>query len=110
MRLRYWAGMIWSVSTSARLSGMARPRTCSNFCMAVSSVLAKRADIDEMAGDGGGRGHLRADQVGAPAAALAAFEVAVGGGGAALAGEEDIGVHAQAHGAAGLAPFVARII
>ena len=62
-----------------------------------------------MAGDGGGGGHLRADEVGASAAALAAFEVAVAGGGAALAGREDVGVHAQAHGAAGLAPLEAGL-
>ena len=44
------------------------------------------ADVGEVAGDGGGGGHLRADEVGAAAAALAAFEVAVGGGRAAFAG------------------------
>src|ERR1035441_934966 len=65
------------------------------------------ADVGEVAGDGGGGGHLRADEVGAAAAALAAFEVAVGGGGAALAGLEDVGVHAEAHAAAGLAPIEA---
>ncbi len=60
-----------------------------------------------MAGDGGGGGHLGADEVGAASAALAAFEVAVGGGGAALAGLEDVGVHGEAHAAAGLAPLEA---
>src|SRR5579863_1571594 len=40
----------------------------------------------------------------ASAAALAPFEVAVAGGGAALAGRENVRVHAEAHGAAGLAP------
>src|SRR2546430_13836264 len=40
-------------------------------------------------------------------AALAAFEVAVAGGGAAFAGGEDVGVHAEAHAAAGLAPVEA---
>ena len=62
-----------------------------------------------MAGDGGGGGHLGADEVGAAAAALAAFEVAVGGGGAAFAGLEDVGVHSEAHGAAGLAPVEAGV-
>ena len=46
------------------------------------------ADVDEVALDGGRGGHLRADEVGAPAAALAALEVAVRGRGAALAGLE----------------------
>ncbi len=39
--------------------------------------------------------------------ALAAFEIAVAGGGAALAGLEPVGVHRQAHAAAGLAPLEA---
>ena len=40
-----------------------------------------------------------------PAAALAALEVAVRGRGAALARLQDVGVHSQAHRAAGLAPL-----
>src|SRR5262245_38705911 len=48
-----------------------------------------------------------AHQVGTAAAALAAFEIAVGGGGAALAGLEDVRVHAEAHGTARFAPFEA---
>src|SRR3712207_8224999 len=67
------------------------------------------ADVDEVAGDGGGGGHLRADEVGAAALALAALEVAVGGGGAALARLEDVRVHAEAHRAAGLPPLEARL-
>src|SRR3954451_10860442 len=43
----------------------------------------------------------------APAASLAALEVAVGGGGAALAGGEDVGIHAQTHRAAVAAPVEA---
>src|SRR5205823_5999234 len=62
------------------------------------------SDVDEVALDGGRGGHLRADEMGAPAAALAALEVAVRGGRAALAGLEDVGVHAEAHRAAGRAP------
>src|SRR5258708_30099559 len=42
------------------------------------------ADVDEMAGDGGGCGHYRADEVRAAVFALAAFGIAVGGAGAAL--------------------------
>src|SRR5690606_599167 len=63
------------------------------------------ADIGEVAGDGRRRCHGRADQVRTPAGALAAFEVAVGGRGAALALAEAILVHAQAHRAARVAPF-----
>src|ERR1700677_3219900 len=63
------------------------------------------ADIREMTGDRGGGGHHGAHQVRATAAALAPFEVAVAGGRTALAGSENIRIHAQAHGAAGLTPL-----
>src|ERR1700761_8765623 len=43
----------------------------------------------------------------AATAALAAFEVAVRSGGAAFAGLQDVGVHAETHAAAGLAPLEA---
>src|SRR5271169_1947726 len=43
--------------------------------------------------------------MGATAAPLPALEIAVRGGGAALAGLELVGVHGKAHGTAGLAPF-----
>ena len=46
--------------------------------------------------------------MGAPAPALAALEVAVAGGGGALAGGQLVGVHGQAHRAARLAPVEAR--
>ena len=65
-------------------------------------------DVDEMALDRGRGRHLRGDEVGAPAAALTALEVAVGGRGAALARLEDVRVHAQAHRAARGAPVEAR--
>src|SRR5215472_3947458 len=63
------------------------------------------ADVGEVSGDGCCCGHLRADKVCAPAAPLASFKVAVASGGAALAGLKDVGIHAEAHGAAGLAPL-----
>src|SRR3989442_14547136 len=65
--------------------------------------------VDEMAGDRGRRGHRRADEMRAAARALAAFEIAVGGRGATLARIEPIGIHAQAHRAAGLAPLEADV-
>ena len=60
------------------------------------------------AADGGRRGDRRRHQVGAAAFALAAFEVAVGRRRATLARRELIGVHAEAHRAAGLPPFGTR--
>src|SRR4051794_41704028 len=95
--------MIWSVSTSSRLRTETGPVIVSMAFIGSAPV----ADVDEVALDGGRRGHLRADEVGAPAAALAALEVAVRGRGAALAGLEDVRVHAQAHRAAGRAPVEA---
>src|SRR5581483_7199680 len=53
--------------------------------------------------------HLGADEMRAPAGALAAFEVAVRGRRAALARLEPVGVHREAHRAPGLAPFEAGV-
>src|ERR1700746_2299339 len=63
------------------------------------------ADIHEMASDGGGCGHDGADEVRAAVFALAAFEIAVGCAGAALVRRQNVGVHADAHAAARVAPF-----
>ena len=62
-----------------------------------------------MALDGGRGRHLRGDEVGAPAAALAALEVPVGGRGAPLAGGKHVRVHSQAHRAPGEPPFEAGV-
>src|SRR4051794_1600974 len=59
----------------------------------------------QVAQDGRGGGNLRGDQVGTAALALPPLEVAVGGGGAALARLQGVRVHAQTHGAAGEAPL-----
>src|SRR5271165_3405141 len=64
--------------------------------------------VDEAAGDRGGRGHGRRNEMGAALEALTALEIAIRGRGAALAGREAIRVHRKAHGAAGLAPFKPR--
>src|SRR5690242_6091908 len=61
-----------------------------------------------MTGDGRGSRHFRADKMGTTALSLPPLEVTVGGGGASLAGLEDVRVHTQAHRAAGLTPFEAR--
>src|SRR6266576_5956352 len=65
----------------------------------------KFAHINEMAGDGGGSGHDRADQMRAAVFALTAFEIAVAGAGAALVGRKNVRVHANAHAAARVAPL-----
>src|SRR5712664_1216952 len=63
------------------------------------------AHVDEMASDGRGSGHDRANQVRAAVFALAALEIAIAGAGAALVRRQDVGVHADAHAAAGVAPL-----
>src|SRR6185295_4267669 len=94
--------MIWSVSTSARSSTETLPSITST-----GLISAPISNVDEVALDRRGGGHLRADQVGAPALALAPLEVPVRGRGAALALDQDVGVHAEAHRASRLAPFEA---
>src|SRR5438876_7762034 len=61
-----------------------------------------------MAGNRGGGRHYRADEMGAAVFALAAFEIAVRCAGAALVRRQDVGIHADAHAAAGVAPLEAR--
>src|SRR5260370_23693132 len=63
------------------------------------------ADVHEMAGNRGGGGHDRADEMRAAVLALAALEIAIAGAGAALVRWQDVGVHADAHAAAGVAPL-----
>src|SRR5512135_2972447 len=106
-RLRYSAGMIWSVSTLLRRSGSARPVWVVKGSM-VAQFLLPRSEVSgggQPASHRGGRGHLRGHQVGACALALAAFEVPVRGGGAALTRAHRVRVHAQAHGAARRPPL-----
>ena len=100
-------GMIWSVSTSERSSGTARPGDDGHGVPSVVAPQSRSAGVGEGAGDGGGGGHGGGHEVGAAALALAALEVAVAGGGGPLAGGELVGVHGQAHRAAGLAPVEA---
>src|SRR3954454_11431067 len=87
--------MIWSVSMWSRSRTLTSPEI--SFTGSISLPLS---DVDEVALDGGRGSHLGRDEVGAPAAALAPLEVAVGGRGAALARRQDVRVHAQAHRAA----------
>src|ERR1039458_3445225 len=64
-------------------------------------------NIDKVPSNGCCRGHFRRDQMGPPAASLAAFKVPVRSRGAALAGRENVRIHAQAHRTTGLAPIEA---
>src|SRR5690348_9169094 len=104
MRFRNCLGMIWSVSMLARYSGATKPLCLRNGCIN-SSLESPVAHVDEVSGNGGGSGHHGTDQMSAPAASLAPFKVPVAGGGAALARLKNVRIHAQAHGAAGLAPL-----
>src|SRR3984957_13330008 len=71
------------------------------------TVLLPFPHVDEMPRDRRGGRHGRRDQVGAALVALAPLEIAVRGRGAAFAGIELVGIHREAHRAAGLAPLEA---
>src|SRR5215471_4940912 len=83
-RFRYTAGMIWSVSTSERRRGITLPLWVTN--LSIKKLLSQGGRIKvswcgESSDYCGGGGNLRRDQVGTPALALPALEVAVGRGG-----------------------------
>src|SRR5260370_14030950 len=63
------------------------------------------ADVHKMARDGGGCGHHRADQVRTAVFTLAPLDIAIAGAGAAFVRRQDVGLHADAHAADGLAPL-----
>src|SRR6185437_2837663 len=63
------------------------------------------ANVGKVPLNGGGGCHRRTYQMGAPSASLAAFKIAIAGGGATLSGLQRVGIHSQAHGAARLAPL-----
>jgi len=65
-------------------------------------------NIDKVAGDRRRRRHRGGHEMGAALKTLAAFKVAVRGRGAALARRQPIGIHRQAHRAAGFAPLEPR--
>src|SRR5688500_14927068 len=105
--------MIWPVSTLLRRNGTPTPAWVENLSMVRSLSGPGGLEVGGRAegpAHGRGRGDGHRHQVRAPALALAALEVPVGGGGAALAGRELVGVHAEAHGAAGTAPLTARLL
>src|SRR5215510_9873362 len=70
-------------------------------------TLSPLPHVDEMPGDRRGGRHRRRDEVGAALEALAALEIAVRGGSAALLRLQLVRVHGKAHRAARLAPFEA---
>src|SRR5581483_8619402 len=74
-----------------------------------SSVEMPAANVREMSGDRGGRGHHGTHQVRASSAPLPPFKVAVAGGGATLARLQDVRIHAQAHRAPRFPPLKARL-
>src|SRR5690348_326547 len=99
--------MILSVSTLIIGSGAAIPSSVVN--LSIGSVPSLQiAHIGQAAGDGGGGGHGRTHQVRPAALALAALEIAVRGRGTALARRQLVGIHGEAHRAAGFAPLEAR--
>src|SRR6478735_2984702 len=85
-RLRYSAGMIWSVSTLLRRSGTPTPVWVVNVSMSVApnGDGLEVGGRGERAADGSGRRDRHGHQVGATTLALTTLEVAVGGGGTAL--------------------------
>src|SRR5438045_4105876 len=98
-----------STVSSFRAATAALTCTRSSPASAIGASPALLAYVGEVAHERGGGGHRRAHEVGAAAGALAAFEVAVGRARATLPGFEDVGVHPEAHRAAGLPPLEARL-
>src|SRR5580693_5916768 len=108
-RLSQSDGMIWSVSTSDRSRGTARPvTTVTGFTVspATRSCPASRQDPGrgEVSRHRGGRRHGGGDEMRPAAPALASFEVPVRGRRAPLADGELVGVHGQAHRTTRFAP------
>src|SRR4051812_45048493 len=101
--------MIWSVSTSLRRSGTTVPVWTVKASMAVAPThwgwSGQICGGREPPGDGGRGGDARGDEVGPAAGTLSSLEVAVGRARAPLAGGQGVGVHAEAHRAAGTAPL-----
>src|SRR5829696_4440058 len=89
---------------SSTRSGAAAPVTLRKGSISVLHP-GKMANVNDVASDGSGGGHGGARQVRSDPAALAVFEIAVGGGDAALTRLRRIAVGAGAHGAARIAPL-----
>ena len=86
--------------------GATRPVCLMNGCIVYSAPFTiPLADVHEMSFDRCGGGHHGADQMRAAAFALASFEIAIGSAGGAFAAGQNVVIHADAHAAAGVAPF-----
>src|ERR687891_2870994 len=108
-RLRYSAGMIWSVSTLLRRRGTPTPVWTVNFSIASDPrALGQVGRRRQPSGDGGGRRDERRDQMRTATSTLASLEVAVRRRRAALTAAQLIGVHPQAHRTARRPPFGSR--
>src|SRR5262245_29460965 len=102
----YRPGRIMPVSILAISSGAATAVRTVNASMRVS-IVRQPAHVGEASEHGGGGDHGGTHDVSERAAALSSLEVAIGGGGAALAGRHQLAVRAVAHRAAGIAPLEA---
>src|ERR1700678_1497522 len=82
-----------------------------SFCLPNWRSLLKLPipNVSEMSGNRSRGRHHGADEVGAPATALATFEITIAGGGAAFSRLQDVGIHAETHGASRFAPFESSI-
>src|SRR5438094_5155563 len=99
--------MMRSVSTFTRSSGTAIAVSALKGVM--DSPCEEPPHVRDAPGDGGGRGHGGAHEMGARALPLPPFEVAIGRGRAAPARFHQVAVHSHAHRAAGFAPFESRV-
>src|SRR5579859_116102 len=86
-----------------RLMSMALRVKCGPSLLHVRDV--EFANVYKMSRKCGRRRHHRADEVRAAVAALAAFKIAIRRAGAALVRRQYVGVHADAHAAARIAPL-----
>src|SRR5438876_6365155 len=93
----------------AALEALLRPKTKFKP-LAAALIKPPVADIGKVAGDGGSRGHHGTDKMRTPAAALPSFKIAVAGRRATLGGAQNIGIHSEAHRAAGFTPLEAGIL
>src|SRR5260221_10919304 len=87
-----------SSRVNASIISMLLARRCRPIC---SLVVSDRAHVDDVPCERCRGGHGRTGQMSARARSLAADEVAVGGGDAALARRHRLVVHGEAHRAAG---------
>src|SRR5581483_10593183 len=99
--------MIWSVSMLGVGNGIAGALRVVNGSIVMPLALEQLAHVGELACNGGGCSHGRADEMGAHAAPLPAHEIAVRGRCDTLLRPAGVAVHADAHGAAGVTPFEA---